>query len=39
LRDTFKHAGIDSLWLSADEDLLTSFVRFAGLRQRRRAIH
>lgn len=33
---TFRHAGVDSLWLSTDEDLVKAFIRFATLRQRRR---
>jgi len=36
LRQGFNRLGVDSLWLSTDEDLLTSFVRFAALRQKRR---
>jgi uncharacterized protein (DUF58 family) len=36
LRQAFNRRGVDSLWLSTDEDLLTSFVRFAALRQKRR---
>jgi len=36
LRQGFNRRGVDSLWLSTDEDLLTSFVRFAALRQKRR---
>lgn len=36
LRQVFKRVGVDSLWLATDEDLLTSFVRFAALRQKRR---
>jgi len=39
VRQVFKHVGVDSLWLSTDEDLLPSFVRFAALRGKRRAIH
>jgi uncharacterized protein (DUF58 family) len=36
LRTAFHRAGVDSLWLSTDEDLVRAFVRFAALRQRRR---
>jgi uncharacterized protein (DUF58 family) len=36
LRQVFNRVGVDSLWLSTDEDLLTAFVRFAALREKRR---
>jgi uncharacterized protein (DUF58 family) len=39
LGQVFKHAGVDPLWLSTDEDLLTAFVRFAALREKRRVVH
>ena len=32
----FKHAGVDVLPLSTDDDLVRSIVRFAALRQQRR---
>lgn len=34
LADTFKHAGVDLLSLSTEEDLVRAIVRFAALRQR-----
>jgi uncharacterized protein (DUF58 family) len=36
LTGAFRRAGVDSLWLSTNEDLLTAFVRFAALRERHR---
>ncbi len=36
LRETFKHAGVDALFLSTEEDLVRAIVRFARLRQQRR---
>jgi uncharacterized protein (DUF58 family) len=36
LLETFKHAGVDMLSLSTDEDLVRAIVRFAKLRQQRR---
>jgi uncharacterized protein (DUF58 family) len=36
LNETFKHAGVDVLSLSTDEDLVRAIVRFATLRQQRR---
>ena len=36
LRETFKHAGVDVLSLSTEDDLVRSIVRFATLRQQRR---
>jgi uncharacterized protein (DUF58 family) len=36
LAEAFKHAGVDMLSLSTDEDLIRAIVRFATLRQRRR---
>jgi len=39
LRSVFRHAGVDPLWLSTDDDLLSSFVRFAALREKRRTVH
>lgn len=36
LADMFKHAGVDLLSLSTEEDLVRAIVRFAALRQRRR---
>jgi uncharacterized protein (DUF58 family) len=36
LNASFKRAGVDSLTLSTEEDLVRALVRFAGLRQRRR---
>lgn len=35
LREHFRHASVDVLSLSTDEDLVHSLVRFAGLRQQR----
>ena len=34
--DSFKHAGVDALALSTEEDLVRAIVRFAELRQQRR---
>ena len=36
LNDAFKHAGVDVLSLSTDDDLVRAIVRFATLRQQRR---
>lgn len=36
LRIAFRRSGVDSLWLSTDEDLVSAIVRFAALRERRR---
>jgi uncharacterized protein (DUF58 family) len=36
LHETFKRAGVDTLGLSTDDDLVRAIVRFAALRQRRR---
>jgi uncharacterized protein (DUF58 family) len=36
LAEAFKHAGVDMLSLSTDEDLIRAIVRFATLRQQRR---
>jgi uncharacterized protein (DUF58 family) len=36
LEQTFKHAGVDVLSLSTEEDLVRAIVRFATLRQQRR---
>ena len=36
LRSAFNRAGVDALWLSADEDPVRAFVRFAALRGKRR---
>jgi uncharacterized protein (DUF58 family) len=36
LNETFKHAGVDALSLSTEEDLVRAIVRFATLRQQRR---
>jgi uncharacterized protein (DUF58 family) len=36
LNEAFKHAGVDALALSTDEDLVRAIVRFATLRQQRR---
>ena len=36
VNENFKHAGVDALSLSTDEDLVRAIVRFAVLRQRRR---
>jgi uncharacterized protein (DUF58 family) len=36
LQETFKRAGVDTLTLSSDEDLVRAIVRFATLRQQRR---
>ena len=38
LDQTFKHAGMDMLSLSTEEDLVRAIVRFATLRQRRRRL-
>jgi uncharacterized protein (DUF58 family) len=35
LQEAFKHAGVDMLSLSTDEDLVQAIVRFAALRQQR----
>jgi uncharacterized protein (DUF58 family) len=37
LDEAFKHAGIDALSLSTDEDMVRAIVRFAALRQQRRS--
>jgi len=36
LSDSFKHAGVDALSLSTDEDIVRAIARFATLRQQRR---
>ena len=36
LNESFKHAGVDVLALSTEEDLVRAIVRFAALRERRR---
>lgn len=36
LSETFKHAGVDVLSLSTEEDLVHAIIRFATLRQQRR---
>jgi len=36
LNKIFKHAGVDVMPLSTEDDLVRSIVRFAALRQRRR---
>ncbi len=36
LNETFKHAGVDLLTLSTEEDLVRALVRFASLRRQRR---
>ena len=36
LKEAFKHAGVDMLSLSTEEDLVQAIVRFAALRQQRR---
>jgi uncharacterized protein (DUF58 family) len=36
LREAFKHAGVDALSLSTEEDLVRAIVRFASLREQRR---
>jgi uncharacterized protein (DUF58 family) len=36
LNEAFKHAGVDALSLSTEDDLVRAIVRFATLRQRRR---
>jgi uncharacterized protein (DUF58 family) len=36
LNEAFKHAGVDALSLSTEDDLVRSIVRFATLRQQRR---
>jgi uncharacterized protein (DUF58 family) len=36
LNETFKHAGVDALSLSTEDDLVRAIVRFAALRQQRR---
>ena len=36
LEETFKHAGVDVLSLSTEEDMVRAIVRFAALRQQRR---
>ena len=36
LTQTFKHAGVDALSLSTEEDMVRAIVRFAGLRKQRR---
>jgi hypothetical protein len=33
---SFKHAGVDVLSLSTEEDMVRAIVRFASLRERRR---
>lgn len=38
LRTAFQRSGVDSLWLSTDEDLVSAIVRFAALRERRRRL-
>jgi prepilin-type processing-associated H-X9-DG protein len=36
LSEAFKHAGVDALSMSTDEDLVRAIVRFAGIRKQRR---
>jgi uncharacterized protein (DUF58 family) len=36
LNEAFKHAGVDMLSLSTDEDMIRAIIRFATLRQQRR---
>jgi uncharacterized protein (DUF58 family) len=36
LNESFKHAGVDALSLSTEEDMVRALVRFAKLRQQRR---
>jgi uncharacterized protein (DUF58 family) len=36
LRESFKRAGVDALWLSTEEDLVRAIVRFAARRRQRR---
>jgi uncharacterized protein (DUF58 family) len=36
LSEAFKHAGVDALSLSTEDDLVRAIVRFASIRQRRR---
>jgi uncharacterized protein (DUF58 family) len=36
LNEAFKHAGVDALSLSTDDDLVRAIVRFAALRRQRR---
>ncbi len=36
VNENFKHAGVDALSLSTEEDLVRAIVRFAKLRQQRR---
>ena len=36
LNEAFKHAGVDALSLSTEDDLVRAIVRFATLRQQRR---
>jgi uncharacterized protein (DUF58 family) len=38
LNEAFKHAGVDALSLSTEEDLVRAIVRFATLRQQRRRL-
>ena len=38
LKHAFKHAGVDMLSLSTEEDLVRAIVRFAALRQQRRKV-
>ena len=37
LSQAFKHAGVDALTLSTEDDLVRAIVRFAGLRKKRRS--
>jgi uncharacterized protein (DUF58 family) len=36
LRDAFKHAGVDAVSMSTDEDIVQTIIRMAALRQKRR---
>jgi hypothetical protein len=36
LNEAFKHAGVDALSLSTEEDMVRAIVRFATLRRQRR---
>lgn len=38
LRAVFRRSGVDALWLSTDDDLVTAIVRFASTRERRRRV-
>jgi hypothetical protein len=36
LNEAFKHAGVDALSLSTEEDLVRAIIRFTALRKQRR---